>query len=88
MVQKSKKEILLASRELKKKRKVKEERKKEQEENIKKKEKDLGLDSASEVEDVDVGTLTRKQRAARKKKMAEVTNLKKVKFTEDKEEVF
>lgn len=43
LVNKSKKEILEASRELKKKRQLKEERRKEQEENIKKKQQELGV---------------------------------------------
>lgn len=90
LIQKSKKEILELSREIKKKRKEKAARKAEQEENIKKKKIELGIDSDAEdeIQEVPDTELTRKQRAIKLKKMGELNKLKKVRYAEDEQDVF
>jgi ribosome biogenesis protein SSF1/2 len=90
LINKSKKEILELSREIKVKRKEKAKRKLEQEDNIQKKKQELGIDSEAEEEqeEVDESGLTRKQRGARKKRLGELSKLKKVKFAEDQQDVY
>ena len=86
-IKKTKQERLEQNREIHKKRELKDQRKKEQEENIRRKEQELGINSDEEIdENVEEGQLTRKQRAARKKKLDQLRKLKRVKFQDDQKE--